>query len=151
VGAVSVFARDFSLPATLQAIVDSEVLVFAPGVVRSMALADALVADAVLAELSERVQAFIIELRMSAFAPVRQRVARHILDLASESQQSATLVANVNQTELAAACGTVREGVARVLSAFRNEDLVVTSRGGILILQVQAIAGIAMGEDEHRA
>ena len=48
---------------------------------------------------------------------VRQRVARHLLDLAtSRPDASRTLTASVNQQDLANSVGSVREVVARVLA-----------------------------------
>jgi CRP/FNR family transcriptional regulator len=81
---------------------------------------------------------------------VRQRVARHVLDLASESQTSRELVATVSQAELAAACGTVREGVARVLRDLRGEGLLETRRGEIRVAAPAALAAIAQGEADGR-
>ncbi len=49
-------------------------------------------AGALLAETSERVLAFVAEVSGNAFATVRQRLARHLLDLASERQQGPELM-----------------------------------------------------------
>jgi DNA-binding IscR family transcriptional regulator len=65
---------------------------------------------------------------------VRQRVARHLLDVASTHQQGAALVAPLRQQELADATGTVREVVARVLRDLRDAGLVETTRAGVRIL-----------------
>jgi CRP/FNR family cyclic AMP-dependent transcriptional regulator len=146
IGAASVFGRGFSLPATIQAIVDSKVLVLGPSVVRATARAHQPMTDAVMAELSERIQEFILEIQQGAFAPVRQRVARHVLDLASESQRRSALVANVSQAELAAACGTVREVVARVLHDLRGEGIIETRRAGVVVVDPAAMLEVAFGE-----
>ena len=61
------------------------------------------------------------EIPRGAFAPVRQRVARHLLDLASERQHGATLFAPISQQQLAEAVGSVREVVVRVLRDLRAE------------------------------
>jgi CRP/FNR family transcriptional regulator, cyclic AMP receptor protein len=133
-GAVSLFAERFSLPATIQALVETDVLALRPEVVRRLAQEDGRVAQAVLRELSERVLAFIAEIPGSAFGTVRQRIARHLLDLASERQRGTALVAPVSQQELAEAVGTVREVIVRALRELRTEELVRTGRGGIEIL-----------------
>ncbi|MFN8519814.1 MAG: Crp/Fnr family transcriptional regulator [Chloroflexota bacterium] len=70
----------------------------------------------------------------AAFGSVRQRVARHLLDLASERQQGPELVAAVTQQELADAVGSVREVVVRTLADLRTEGIVATHRGGIVIV-----------------
>ena len=77
---------------------------------RRAAERDVRVARALLDELSERVLSFVVEIP-SAFATVRQRVARHLLDLASERQRGSELVASIGQQDLADAVGTVREVV----------------------------------------
>jgi Crp-like helix-turn-helix protein len=66
---------------------------------------------------------------------VRQRVAAHLLDLASAQQRPrGQLVARVSQQELADAVGSVREVVARVLRDFRVDRLVATSPESIQVL-----------------
>jgi len=75
------------------------------------------------------------ELAGNTFASVRQRVARHLLDLATSRQEAnRTLTALVNQQDLANSVGSVREVVARVLAELRAEHLVRTSPGRVEIL-----------------
>ena len=138
-GAVSLFARGFSLPATIQALVDSQFLQLDPVVVRQTVERDPVVAKAILTELSERVLAFIVEIPGSAFATVRQRVARHLLDLASDNRNAPRLVARVTQQELADAGGTAREVVVRILRDLRAEGIVRTRRDEIAILDPQRL------------
>jgi len=133
IGAVSLFASPFSLPVTIQAVIDADLLAFRPSVVQRAAERDAQVALALLAELSERVLSFIAEIPGSAFATVRQRVARHLLDLASEGQSGPDLVAAIGQQELADAVGTVREVVVRALRELRQAGLLETGREGIVL------------------
>jgi CRP/FNR family transcriptional regulator len=139
VGAVSLFARRFSLPATIQALVDSELLLMDPTVVRRTVERDPTATRAILAEVSERALAFIVEIPGSAFATVRQRVARHLLDLASEHRGGPELVARVTQQELADAGGTAREVVVRILRDLRGEGVVQTRRDEIAILDPQRL------------
>jgi hypothetical protein len=63
--------------------VDAEVLRISATVARRMGTGDLRVARAFLDELSARALSFVYEIPGSAFATVRQRVARHLLDLAS--------------------------------------------------------------------
>jgi CRP/FNR family transcriptional regulator len=66
---------------------------------------------------------------------VRQRIAAHLLDLASTQQRpQGDLVAHVSQQELADAVGSVREVVARVLRDLRLARLVATSPDRVHIL-----------------
>jgi CRP-like cAMP-binding protein len=144
-GAFSMFAEDFSMPATTQALVESELLVLDPDSVRKRGRSDARVAEALLVEVSERVGAFVREITDSAFMTVRQRIGRHLLDLASEQQRDADLVARISQQDLADAVGTVREVVVRVLRDLREEGVVETGRVGIRIVAPQLLV------DETRA
>lgn len=84
IGAMSLFASEFAMPGTTQALLDAELLKMSPEVVGRLAERDVRVARAFLSELSERAWSFIHEIAGSAFAAVRQRVARHLLDLASD-------------------------------------------------------------------
>jgi CRP/FNR family cyclic AMP-dependent transcriptional regulator len=137
-GVASLFAVGFTLPAANQPVVDSEVLRMSPTLARHMAERDGRVAMAFLGELSERVRSFIEEIPGSAFATVRQRVSRHLLDLAVQREQGrdrgAELIVPVSQQELADAVGTVREVVVRVLRELRQEGLALTERDQIVIL-----------------
>jgi CRP/FNR family transcriptional regulator, cyclic AMP receptor protein len=83
IGVMSLFATGFAMPATTQALVDAEVLRISATVARGMGTRDLRVARAFLGELSERALSFVYEIPGGAFATVRQRVVRHLLDLAS--------------------------------------------------------------------
>jgi CRP/FNR family transcriptional regulator, cyclic AMP receptor protein len=141
IGAVSLFATGFALPATTQALVDAELLRLSPTAARRAAARDMRVAQAFLSELSERVLSFIWEIPGSAFATVRQRVARHLLDMASDRvpeppsapRSRSELTVNVSQRELAEAVGTAREVVVRVLRELRQDGVVRTGRDQIVI------------------
>ena len=138
-GVVSLFTPDYSLAATIEALVDSHLVRFQANVVIGLAERDLRVARAVINELSERVVNFVAEIPGSAFSTVRQRVARHLLDLASERRQGDRLVARVSQQALADAVGSVREVVVRVLHDLRSEGVIRTSRNGIEILQPERL------------
>jgi CRP/FNR family transcriptional regulator len=137
IGAMSLFAPEFAMPGTTQALLDTELLKLSPGVVIRLAEREVRVARAFLSELSERAWSFIHEIPGSVFATVRQRVARHLLDLASEGgpdRVGAELMVAVTQQELADAVGTVREVVVRVLRELRQEGVVRTERDRIAII-----------------
>ena len=130
-GVVSLFTPGYSLAATVQALVDSDLIRFRADVVIGLAERDLHVARAIIDELSERVVGFVAEIPGSAFSTVRQRVARHLLDLASEQRTDGRLVADVSQQGLADAVGSVREVVFRVLRELRSEGVITSSRAGI--------------------
>jgi CRP/FNR family cyclic AMP-dependent transcriptional regulator len=95
---------------------------------------DARVAWAVAEELNRRLYDTLQQTAINAFGTVRQRVAAHLLDLASAQQRpQGRLVAQVSQQELADAVGSVREVVARVLREFRLARLVATAPDSVLI------------------
>ena len=131
-GAMSLFIPGFALPGGSQALVDAELLALSPGVARRAAEQDVRVTLAFLHEQSERAFSFLYEVPGSAFATVRQRVARHLLDLASAGAPE--LVVSVSQQQLAEAAGTVREVIVRVLRELRDAGVVRTERNRIVIL-----------------
>jgi CRP/FNR family cyclic AMP-dependent transcriptional regulator len=131
-GVMSLFTPGFAMPASVQALVDAESLALSPGVARRAAALDVRVTRAFLREQSERAMSFLYEVPGSAFATVRQRVARHLLDLASEGAPE--LVVPVSQQQLAEAVGTVREVIVRVLRELRTAGVVRTERNRIVIV-----------------
>jgi CRP/FNR family transcriptional regulator, cyclic AMP receptor protein len=138
-GVVSMYAAGFRMPAGIQAVVDAELLRLWPDVIRRAAAEDPHVADALLHELADRVLSFVHEIPGSAFSSVRQRVARHLLDLASHESRTSrgahlVLTVPVSQRELAEAVGSVREVVVRVLRDLRESRVISTHRDHIDIL-----------------
>lgn len=77
---------------------------------------------------------------VNAFGSVRQRVAVHLLDLASDGQRpQGPLVAHVSQQELANAAGSVREVVARARRDLRVAGVVATEADRIVILDPERL------------
>jgi CRP/FNR family transcriptional regulator, cyclic AMP receptor protein len=142
-GAASLFAQRFALPGTIQAVTEAELLRLDPRVVRQTADTDVRVARALIDELTERVQSFVPEIAGGAFATVRQRVARHLLDLAAQRPSGRVLVVGVTQRELADAVGTTREVVVRALRHLREAGLVRTARDGLTIVDPERLAAEA--------
>lgn len=137
-GAMSLFSDEFAEPATKQALVDTELLMMSPPKVHALAQRDLRVAGALLVELSERARNFVNEIPGTAFASVRQRVARQLLDLASTQQHdhdpNGELSVRITQQGLADAVGTVREVVVRALRQLRDAGAVRTERDRIVLL-----------------
>jgi CRP/FNR family transcriptional regulator len=139
VGAVSMYASDFRMPAGLQAMVQARLLRFSPDVVRRAAHENPLVAEALLRELADRALTYIHEITGSAFTTVRERVARHLLDLAAQESRAAgrapqSLKVSVSQRQLADSVGTVREVVVRILRDMRDAGVISTHPDHIDIL-----------------
>ena len=122
-------------PVFVQAVTHGTAFFFDIDRVKRAARNDASLAWALAEESVRRLYDVLEELAGNTFASVRQRVARHLLDLAASRQgASSTLTASVNQQDLANSVGSVREVVARVLAEFRAEHLVRTSPGCVEIL-----------------
>jgi CRP/FNR family transcriptional regulator len=102
---------------------------------RAAAKRDARVSWALAEELNRRLYESLQQTAVNAFGSVRQRVATHLLDLASAQQRPRSrLVARVSQQELSDAVGSSREVVARVLRDLRLEGLVATGSESIEVL-----------------
>jgi CRP/FNR family transcriptional regulator, cyclic AMP receptor protein len=118
-------------------------LLFHMEAMRALATSDVRVAHVLNLEMTERLYAYFAELAGTTFGSLRERVIRHLLDVASEQQRGAVLVANLSQQELADAVGSVREVVARVLGKLRQDGLVRTSEGGVELLEPARLAELS--------
>ncbi len=105
-----------------------------------LAETDVRVAHALNVEMAQRVHAYFDELAGTTFGTLRERVARHLLDVASEQQRGPKLVAYLTQQELADAVGSAREVVGRTLGKMRQEGLVRTRTGEIELLDPARLA-----------
>jgi len=122
-------------PVFVQAVVPATAFLFDSDRIKRAARSDASIAWAFAEESVHRLYDVLEELAGNAFASVRQRVARHLLDIASSRPASgSTLTAFVSQQDLANSVGSVREVVARVLAELRAERLVRTSPGRVEII-----------------
>lgn len=131
-GLVHLFGRDTGVRS--QAVTPTSVWMIAPARLRALCEQHAPLATAVAEECATRASDAIEELSLLTFGSVRQRVARHLLDLAAQQQQAGELVAAVTQQELADAAGTVREVVARVLKQLHQTGMTAGSDDGVVIL-----------------
>jgi CRP/FNR family transcriptional regulator len=145
-GAATLYAEAVR-PFTIEALTDVELLRLDPARVVSHGRRDPRVANALLAETSERVMTFVAEFSGHAFATVRQRIARHLLDLAALDSHSDELAASISQQELADAVGSVREVVVRVLRELRTQACIRTRRNGILLADPERLSAIAAAEE----
>jgi len=132
---------------SVQALTDTAVLVLDIKAVRSIAKRDPEVAWALAEEVTRRLYEVLEAFSGNVFGSVRQRVARHLLDLAADRQQGALLIANVSHQALADAAGTAREVVARTLTDLRRAGLVETARNGIVVLDPDGLGAVAATGD----
>jgi CRP/FNR family transcriptional regulator, cyclic AMP receptor protein len=133
----------------VQAVEASSVFRISARTLLTTAQRDARVSWAIAGELNRRLFEVLEQTAVIAFGSVRQRVAAHLLDLASEQQRPhGRLVARVSQQELADAAGSVREVVARTLRDLRVAGIVATAADSVVILdpaRLYAESGIGSG------
>ena len=121
-------------PVFVQTVTPGTAFFFDVAGVRRAALVDASLAWALAEESVHRLYDVLEELAGNTFASVRQRVARHLLDLAaSRSEAGRTLMALVNQQDCERRRFGPRSG-SRVLAELRADGLVRTSPGRVEIL-----------------
>ena len=136
-------------PVFVQALIPAAVFVFDVDRVRRIARDDPALAWAFASEAVERLYDVLEELAGNTFASVRQRVARHLLDLAASHASSTTpLTARVSQQDLANSVGSVREVVARVLSELKAERLIRTAPGRIDVLDPARLSAEVWSRDQ---
>jgi CRP/FNR family transcriptional regulator len=127
----------------VQALTDAELLMLSVATLRDLGRWDAEVAWAFAEELGRRLYDVIDELAGNVFGSVRQRVARHLLDLAARPEPGRSLVVSATQQDIAAAVGSVREVVARVLGDLRAEHLIASTRAGVRIVDPAGLHEVA--------
>ena len=119
----------------VQAVESSNVFRISARTLTEAARRDARVSWAMAGELNRRLYDVLEQTAVNAFGSVRQRVAAHLLDLASDGQRpGGRLVARVSQQELADAAGSVREVVTRTLRDLRLAGIVATAADSVVIL-----------------
>jgi CRP/FNR family transcriptional regulator len=120
---------------SVQTVEPSSVFRISARTLTAAARRDARVSWVIAEELNRRLYEVLEQTAINAFGSVRQRVAAHLLDLASDRQRPhGRLVARVSQQDLADAAGSVREVVARVLRDLRGDGIVATAADSVVIL-----------------
>ncbi|MCI0585043.1 MAG: Crp/Fnr family transcriptional regulator [Chloroflexi bacterium] len=131
--------------ADFRAVTDTTVAVFDVERARSLAERDASLTFALAEELGRMLRASVSALAAMAFGSVRQRIGRHLLDLATSTDREGRCVARVSQQELADAVGSVRDVVARNLGQLRDDGLIATSPLRIVILDPGRLHDATLG------
>lgn len=127
---------------SVQAVTDCTIVEIDRRRLREVVAANGTVGLALISEIARRLDDTYATLAANTFGTMRERVARQLLDLASDHEPAEPLIATVTQQDLADGVGTVREVVARVLRDFRDEHLVATRPGHIELLDPEGIATI---------
>ena len=117
--------------AHIRALSECTLLVFKPSTIRVLDPGGTRVGWAVAQELAHLLYELMDEVSINAFGTVRQRVARHLLDLAGPRASTQVLLAPVSHQEIADAVGSVRVVVARAIKGLRDDGLIETPREGI--------------------
>ena len=99
---------------------------------------DARVAVALLAELGRIAELSMEHMANRALASMRQRVVGQLLD-AAHYEDGLDVIAPVTQQQLADGVGSAREVVARVLHSLREEGLVATRVGSVVLLDPERL------------
>jgi CRP/FNR family transcriptional regulator len=105
---------------------------------RQTAERDARVAVALLTELGRIAELSMEQMANRALASMRQRVVGQLLDAAVYAD-GVDPVAPVTQQQLADGVGSAREVVARVLHSLREEHLVATRVGSVVLLDPERL------------
>ncbi len=82
------------------------------------------------------------QLHEQVFLPMPTRLARKILYLTPEKPGKPGTLA-LSQSELAEFVGATREAVSKTLSSWRKQNIVELSRGGLTLLDRQALRALA--------
>ena len=114
-----------ALPGTLAAVVNSTVIQFKEGAANRVARRNADFAWELARALAEWALYLTSTVAYVAFGTVRERIAAHLIELASPSPSSCgRLEVHLTQQELADVVGSVREVVNRALKDFRAQGLI---------------------------
>jgi len=137
-------------PTSIQAMTSASVAALRVDTLRSLLASDPAVARACAEELTRQLYLALDDLSEQAFLSVRQRVAHHLLALASMGEGPHPIV-RASQQELADAVGSVREVVTRTLHALREEGLIETARDEIVLLDPVRLSEETAGRGEPAA
>jgi CRP/FNR family transcriptional regulator, cyclic AMP receptor protein len=135
----------------VQALSTAEFLCLDASRVRAAVEANPAVAWRAVEELVALIDVAHDELVVNAFGTTRQRVARHLVDLAAGQVRPDGLAATITQQELARAVGSVREVVARVLRDLQDRGYVERAGGRtIRLVDVSGLCSLGPEEGESR-
>jgi CRP/FNR family transcriptional regulator len=126
------------VPVSAQMVTDTRLLMLNARTLEHLGRTEPAVGWLLAREVAQRLYATLDAVADTAFGSLRQRVARHLLDLAMP-QPDGRLVASVTQQELAEAVGSARPAVARIVAELRTLGLVATASPGIAILDAEGL------------
>jgi CRP-like cAMP-binding protein len=143
-GLPSVFAPMDAVRA--RAILDSVVIHFSPEIIRRVVREEPAAGLIACEALATAAAGSAELLSANVFRPMRQRVARHLLDLAL--RRDGRVVVAATPQDIADAIGTVREVASRTMKGMREEGLLIRE-GDVLVLPdlhaMHVVAGTPAG------
>jgi CRP/FNR family transcriptional regulator len=125
-------------PVSAELVTDSRLLALNARALAHLGQTEPAVGWMLATEATHRLYDTIDAVADRAFGSLRQRTARHLLDLATR-QRDGRLIAPVTQQELAEAVGSARPAVARVVAELRELGLVATASLGVAILDAEGL------------
>jgi CRP/FNR family transcriptional regulator, cyclic AMP receptor protein len=144
-------------PAAAQAVVPTRVVAMSAQVLRSRAQRDSQLAWAMAEEMAGSLFNIQERLAHNVFAPVRSRVARYLLDVATPAGAGHVAapshvaepshVTAASYEDIAGAIGTVREVVARTLAALRDDGLIRRTEEGIALIDPDGLREAAQADE----
>jgi CRP/FNR family transcriptional regulator len=132
----------------VEAVTAARVLYLNQERLRALARSETAVAWALLEQMAIYQRDLLQVLAETAFGSIRQRVAMHLLNLATTGASpaaqlkpgAARLLAPVTQQSLADAVGTTRRTVARALTELREAGVIETQRNRIVLHSPERLA-----------
>ncbi len=135
-----------SAPTAAQVLTDARLLILNSKTITRLGQTEPRVGWIFAREITRRLFDTLNALATNTFGTLRQRIARHLLDLAASSSPTTALVANISQQELADAVGSVRPVVARILRDLRENGLIETMKDGIKLPDPEALVAETWAE-----
>jgi CRP-like cAMP-binding protein len=133
------------LGAVARALGDTRVLLFSPATFADLVERDLGVAGVVIHALRSALYSSISLVAENVLRPLKQRIARHLLDLAVRHGHE--VVVPVSIQDIANATGTVREVVTRLLTEMRQQGLVDRTGGMLVLRDLHGLHCVASGHD----
>ncbi|MBE0448217.1 MAG: Crp/Fnr family transcriptional regulator [Actinobacteria bacterium] len=147
-GEVTLFAG-VSYPAFARAATDLDVLFFRRNDFKALVSKDPQLSLNMIAIMSYHLRRFATLVEELSLKDVPARVARHLLNLASERGcevgDCIEVELDVSKTELAQKLGTISETISRTLGKMRSTGIIDTSGRKVRILDVDMLEEIASG------
>ncbi len=129
----------------IQAVTRSVILELDVRIVRQLRATDSALNLALAREIMRRLQETSRELVAREHGSARQRIARHLLDLAAEIGEGDPVAVAATHQEIADSIAFRRETVTRALADFVRMSAIRSGRGRIRIINPEILRSVATG------